>query len=70
MTDIIKTGDYTLHATVTPVSRPAGHFHLKFTSQLNTAKNPDESRTVFQFTGGGESLVLLQNVITQALETP
>ena len=70
MTTILQTGDYTLACSVTPITRPPGHFHVKFTSQLNTAKNPDESRTVFQFTGGGESLVLLQNVITQALETP
>lgn len=70
MSIILQTGDYTLSCNVTPVPRPPGHFHVKFTSRLNTAKNPDESRTVFQFTGGGESLVLLQNVITQALETP
>lgn len=67
MTELIKTGDYTLHATVTPLTRPAGHFHLKFTSQLNTAKNPDESRTVFQFTGGGESLRALRDTINEAL---
>ena len=63
MTILIQTGDYTLHATVTPVDRPAGHFHLKFTEQLNTAKRPDEHRTVFQFTGGGESLRALATEI-------
>lgn len=67
MTDIIKTGDYTLSATVTPIARPAGHYHLRFTSQLNTAKNPDESRTVFQFTGGSESLRALRDAINEAL---
>ena len=56
MTIIIKTGDYTLHTAVTRVERPVGHFHVKFTEQLNTAKRPDEHRTVYQFTGSGEAL--------------
>lgn len=67
MTEIIKTGDYTLHATITPVARPPGHFHVAFTSQLATAKAPDEHRTVFQFTGGGESLRALRDTINQTL---
>jgi len=67
MSIIIQTGDYTLHATVTPVARPAGHFHLKFTEQLNTAKRPNEHRTVYQFTGGGETLRALATEICTAI---
>ena len=70
MSVILQTGDYTLACSVTPISQPPGHFHLRFTSQLNTAKAPNEPRTLFQFTGGVESLALLQSIITQALETP
>ena len=67
MTTIVKTNDYSLTATVTPVTRPAGHFQLKFTSQLNTAKNPDEQRTVFEFTGGGESMRALADAIYKSI---
>lgn len=63
MTILLQTGDYTLHATITPVERPCGHYSVHFTSQLATAKNPNEHRTVFQFTGGGESLRILATEI-------
>lgn len=56
MTVILKTGDYTLHAEVTPLERPAGHYSLHFSSQLSTAQDPSAHRTLYQFTGGGESL--------------
>ena len=67
MTIIIQTGDYALHATVTPLSRPAGQFHLKFTTQLNTSKNTTDQRTVFEFTGDRVSLRALVDTVSSSI---
>ena len=70
MTIILKTGDYTLSATITPVTRLPGQHHIAFTSQLATSKNPQEHRTVFQFTGGGESIRTLSDLLLNAIQEP
>lgn len=50
MSTIECSQDYRLHVTVTPVARPAGHYHLKIQSQWLGAKDPDGLQTRYAVT--------------------
>ncbi len=43
---IIETGPYNLDATITPVTRPEGHYRIHITSRFAASRNPDEPRTL------------------------
>lgn len=47
---IVNTQDYKSLATVTPVIPLPGQYHLKFQSQQNGTRFPDELRTQFATT--------------------
>ncbi|WNO06007.1 hypothetical protein [Rhodoferax mekongensis] len=66
MTIFYKSNSLVLHADVKPVEALPGQHHLKIQSQLLHSKNPDERRDVFAFTGGGESLRLLGDILHKA----
>lgn len=50
-TNIIEISqDYRLHVSVTPVARPACHYHLKIESQWLGAKDPQGLQTRYAVT--------------------
>lgn len=66
--EILKAGPYSLHASAKKVQAVPDTYHVKFTSQLDGTRFPDEHRTTFAFTGGGESLRALRSEIDGALD--
>jgi hypothetical protein len=66
-TKILTAGPYSLSAAIKKVQAVPDTFHVKFTSQQDGTRFPEEHRTVFTFTGGGESLRTLRGVIDGAL---
>ena len=66
-TKILTAGPYSLSASAEKVEAIPGAYHVKFTSQQDGTRNPNEERTVFSFTGGGESLRALRSEIDGAL---
>ncbi len=50
MSTIECSQDYRLHVSVTPVLRPAGHYHLKIESQWLGAKDPEGRQTRYAVT--------------------
>ena len=67
MTIIIKTGDFTLNVTCSQVARPPESYHLKFTTQLATARDPLDPRTVYAVTLTHRELCALNGVLETAL---
>lgn len=67
MTTIIQTGNWLLHAEVTPVILLPSHLHLKLSSQLLTAHDPQAHNTLFSMTATRDGMVALQRAISTAL---
>lgn len=68
MTSIVtKTGDYTLLCAVQPIDAIPGLFHMRFESALNTAKDPDAKRQVFNTTVDGHGLNEIGRAIYETL---
>jgi hypothetical protein len=66
-TTITNTGGYTLDSSITPIAALPGQFHIKLQTRLESAKNPEDPRTVFQCTVDLDGLILLAGCIHAAL---
>ncbi len=68
MKEIIRAGDYVLHARITPLPVPAEHFSFELLSQQLNAKKPTELRQVTQFTCSRPALQVLVDQIQAAMD--
>lgn len=60
---VIDNGDYLLHAQVAPVDSPANGYCLTITSQLKSARNPNEEQVRFLACMTQDQLQNLGNLI-------
>ena len=64
---VIDNGDYLLHAQVAPVISPANGFCLTLTSQLKSARNPNEEQVRFLACMTRDQLLNLAHVIQNGI---
>lgn len=70
MITLINNGNIVYRMPITHTQSPPDHFYLAITSQLLTAKNPDEKHTCFGVTLNRAQLTKMQSIISLALSSP
>jgi hypothetical protein len=66
-TRITHAGDFVRQVELQPIAAQPGSFHLQFSSQLTSARNPEEWQTNFALVLQRDELEALREVITAAL---
>jgi hypothetical protein len=64
---VIDNGDYLIHAQVAPVDSPTNGYCLTITSQLKSARNPNEEQVRFLACMTQDQLQNLANVIQNGI---
>lgn len=64
---VIDNGDYLLHAQVAPVDSPPNGYCLTITSQIKSARNPNEEQVRFLACMTQDQLQNLANVIKSGI---
>jgi hypothetical protein len=66
-TTITKAGDFIRAVEVKTIAAVPGSYHVQFSSQLSSARNPEEWQNNFALILGEEDLVTLRDLLSAAL---
>ena len=64
---ITHAGDFVRHVELLPIAAQPGSFHLQFSSQLTSARNPEEWQRNFGLILKVSELEVLRDLIAAAL---
>lgn len=65
--EFLNAGGYAYSAQITPLTHPAGSFHLRISTRWADARRPEDERTAFELTLDAVELKTLISVLEQGL---